>query len=141
MEEHTLVVAVLSILLPIQFYVYQHICGIVKAYQYYSTDGFERGPRLPSYNTIDTAYVDGVSVTHGSPRRHVWSYAAAPSEQLYAEYRCPCTPNNPTAGRNVPISLLVNIFTVKVHFLMNIPICLQARQPILHFSCSSPHYI
>lgn len=93
----------ISIHLPIQN-MYQHICGIVKAFQYYSTDGFERtsGPRLPSYKTIDTAYVDGVSVTQGSPRRHVWSYAAAASEQLYADYRCPCTPNNPNNGRNVP---------------------------------------
>ncbi len=27
-------------------------------------------------HTIDQAYVDGLSVTHGSPRQHIWSFAA-----------------------------------------------------------------
>ena len=35
---------------------------------------------------MDHNYVDGVSVTHGSPRQHVWSFAAG----LGGPFRCPC---------------------------------------------------
>ena len=29
-----------------------------------------------------TDYVDGVSITHGSPRTHIWTYAAGASDNL-----------------------------------------------------------
>ena len=69
---------------------YSRICGKITAYQYASTDAFE------SYNigrqvTIDTAYVDGVSVTHGTPRNHIWTFAAGITESNpMSPGVCPC---------------------------------------------------
>ena len=55
---------------------YSTVCGVVEAYQVGSTDAF-RGTSDPA-NTIDSNYVDGVSLTHGtSPRQHIWTFAAA----------------------------------------------------------------
>ena len=41
--------------------------------------------------TIDGAYVSGVSLTHGSPRRHIWTFAAGASEAhpTWVDV-CPC---------------------------------------------------
>ena len=68
------------------------VCGKVIGYQYYTTDGYR-----PSLDTpgINQTYVDGVSITHGSPRQHVWTFVAAHDEvvnsQLPFEYTaCPC---------------------------------------------------
>ena len=54
---------------------YEHICGQAKAYQKGQTDAFnaQRNAIKPS---IDSSYVDGVSITIGSPHKHVWTYAA-----------------------------------------------------------------
>ena len=49
---------------------YSQVCGRVIGYQYCTTDGF--GGFIE--NDIETFYVDGVSITHGSPRQHVWSF-------------------------------------------------------------------
>ena len=34
-----------------------------------------------SGKTINDAYIDGISITHGSPWRHLWSFAASNYEQ------------------------------------------------------------
>ena len=59
---------------------YSRVCGRIKAYQYYSPNAFD-----PFYNnkafTIDSTYVDGVSLTHGrNPRKHIWTFANAADE-------------------------------------------------------------
>ena len=55
--------------------------------------------------TIDDGYVDGISLTHGeSPRKHIWTFAAALHEVLTSNQSslCPCTNiNNPTTI-NIP---------------------------------------
>ena len=53
---------------PVQ---YTQVCGRVRGYQKGSTDAFY-GPQGPS---IDGPYVDGVSITRGSPRQHIWTFA------------------------------------------------------------------
>ena len=60
--------------------------------EYFTADGFGQhaGPQ-----TIEGPYVDGVSLTHGSPgaRQHIWSFAAGYFETLnphYPTYSCPC---------------------------------------------------
>ena len=52
------------------------------SYQVGSTDSFGDSDRGDSHrsNDIDTNYLDGVSLTHGSPRQHIWSFAAAHNE-------------------------------------------------------------
>ena len=69
---------------------YSKVCGKVRGYQnvvpvafypYYS--GSER--------TIDSIYTDGISITQGSPRQHLWTYVAGVSETNYGDvYACPC---------------------------------------------------
>ena len=66
---------------------YRKVCGKVIGYQYHQPNGF--GPsRFTS--GISQTYVDGVSITNGSPRQHVWTFAAAHSEISLDRYMCPC---------------------------------------------------
>ena len=64
-------------------------------YQFGSADGFYNYHKL-GQTSIKDYYVDGVSLTYGQPRRHIWTYAAAlqsfPSTVAY--YTCPCFSNN-----------------------------------------------
>ena len=45
---------------------YEHICGQAKAYQKGNPNAFQANN--PS---VDSPYVDGISITIGSPRNHV----------------------------------------------------------------------
>ena len=67
---------------------YTRVCGRIIAYQDRSTDAF--GQHLGDVTTIDGAYVDGVSLTHGSPRQHIWTFAAGLSEFQNIDDSCPC---------------------------------------------------
>ena len=78
-----------SVTLPVTGGQYHKVCGRIKAYQYKSTLAFY------SYHngyaqTIDTAYVDGVSLTHGNPRKHIWTFASGVSEGYASVSICPC---------------------------------------------------
>ena len=65
---------------------YDNICGQAKAYQKGSTDAFR-----PTVQSIDGIYVDGISITLGSPRKHVWTYAVGLSDDYnYPKWNCPC---------------------------------------------------
>ena len=54
--------------------------------------------------SIDSYYVDGLSVTHGSPRNHIRTFAA----RLNNESSCPCT--YPYAGPPAPPFVGENFF-------------------------------
>ena len=58
---------------------YNSICGKLRGYQKGSPDAFYVQP-------IDKPYLDGISITIGNPRKHVWSYAAGHTYNSY----CPC---------------------------------------------------
>ena len=50
-------------------------------------DAFQSGP----HGTLDGYYVDGISITSGSPRKHVWTFAIGLSiDYNYPAYNCPC---------------------------------------------------
>ena len=71
---------------------YRQVCGRVRGYQFGSPDAFERWVNCSAPCTIDKPYVDGVSITHGaSPRKHIWTYAAAIYENTTHTTTCPCT--------------------------------------------------
>ena len=55
---------------------YTHVCGRARGYRFHTTDGFRR---YGGGTRIDDTYVDGLSITRGSPRKHIWSYAAGVS--------------------------------------------------------------
>ena len=65
---------------------YSRICGRVIGYQIGSPDAFASSQGM----TIDQAYMDGISITRGVPRKHVWSYVAGMNEQgLCPSATCP----------------------------------------------------
>ena len=67
---------------------YTKVCGRAIGYQYGHTDAFAGDPR-----NIDEIYVDGLSITYGSPRQHLWTYAAGVREgpSTYTSSNCPCS--------------------------------------------------
>ena len=62
---------------------YNEVCGKVIGYEFSTPDG--------AYNyygfSINGPYIDGISLTYGSPRRHIWSFMAGLT-------KCDCTNNN-----------------------------------------------
>uniref|UniRef100_A0A1X7V0B7 Fibrinogen C-terminal domain-containing protein n=1 Tax=Amphimedon queenslandica TaxID=400682 RepID=A0A1X7V0B7_AMPQE len=73
---------------------YSQICGRVEGYAKNTPDAFYNSD--PQHNNIDSFYVDGVSITHGSPRQHVWTFAAlgATAITLGGKFNCPCSPGS-----------------------------------------------
>ena len=71
---------------------YSKVCGRVRGYHYGHLDTFNSG-----YN-ISAFYVDGISITQGQPRKHLWTYAVGHSEQSGGA--CPCNGNGP--GASIP---------------------------------------
>jgi len=67
---------------------YGEVRGFVSGYQWASTDAFSSS-RETDIN-IDEAYVDGVSITTGTTRQHLWTYAAALTNEVGGGNNCPC---------------------------------------------------
>ena len=78
-----------SVTFPTHGVPYTKVCGRVRAYQYWGTHGF-LGYYFGQFRLSD-AYVSGLSVTHGSPRNHIWTFAAGLSKN-YSDpsFNCPC---------------------------------------------------
>ena len=71
---------------------YTKVCGKVRGYQHGDTTAFHLY-YYGTQRTIDSIYTAGISITQGSPRQHLWTYAAGLSESRnnYNAYRaCPC---------------------------------------------------
>ena len=58
---------------------YSQVCGKVIGYQFGSPDG----------SNNDGIYIDGISITHGNPRSHIWSFICGTHES-HASSNCPC---------------------------------------------------
>ena len=79
-----------SVFFPVSGGDYTSVCGSIRAYQYNRTDAFE-AYHDRNVTTIEGAYVSGVSLTHGSPRQHIWTFAAGSSEDRPTrDDACPC---------------------------------------------------
>ena len=78
---------------------YTKVCGRVIGYQVGHPDAFH------SSVSINEAYVEGVSITHGSPRSHIWTLAADYSE--IGNNVCPCDNNS---IRNPPLFVGSNYY-------------------------------
>ena len=86
---------------------YSRVCGRAIGYQYGDPDAFSQ---RESDVTVDQNYVDGLSITYGSPRKHLWTFAAAVREgdsmPIYSTiHHCPCSvrpgaPPPPFVGNN-----------------------------------------
>ena len=80
---------------------YTNVCGRVRGYQDTSSDAFYTGT-----DSIDSYYIDGISITRGSPRTHLWSYAAG---------SCPCETSDPP-NRSVAPSFVGEDFYCETGF-------------------------
>ena len=70
---------------------YTQVCGKVRGYQVNSPDAF----RTKS-NGINRGYVDGVSITHGNPRQHIFTFACGNDASLTNQ--CPCNRGSKVKG-------------------------------------------
>ena len=79
-----------SVFFPVIGGNYTSVCGSIRAYQCDIVDAFE-AYHDGHVTTIEEAYVAGVSLTHGKPRQHIWTFAAGASEaQPTWNDVCPC---------------------------------------------------
>ena len=89
---------------------YSKVCGKMLGYQKGTTNGFYPSAYAhgkvngykptTSSRSLDGVYVDGISITSGNPRKHVWTYAVGWSDDAnYPQFNCPCAkypgPNPP----------------------------------------------
>ena len=79
---------------------YSKVCGRVIGIQVASPDAFYHGRG----SGINEDYMDGVSITRGSPRHHIWSYACSVSENTRPPSRhesvaCPCNSSSESGAQ------------------------------------------
>ena len=74
---------------------YSQVCGKVIGYQVGHPDA--AGERANSIkNNINTYYVDGVSLTHGNPREHIWTLMSGARDRNTGGNKCPCGSTEPS---------------------------------------------
>ena len=87
---------------------YGQVCGRIIGYEISTPDAFTGAGGL-----IDSYYLDGVSLTYGSPRQHIWSFAAGHDEgnsrPSHPYDRCPCVAGS-TNGNRIPSFVGQNYF-------------------------------
>ena len=73
---------------------YRKVCGRITGYQVGTTNAFHAYYHYSNVITINSTYVDGISLTHGNPRQHIWTFAAAldRNDNVTGERssHCPC---------------------------------------------------
>jgi hypothetical protein len=91
---------------PTQGIQYSQVCGRIIGYQVGHPAAF-----INSWGyTIDERYVDGVSLTYGSPRQHIWTFANALDEEGVGndDSRCSCT--DPSRPNTTPSFVGIDYF-------------------------------
>ena len=86
-----------SIQFPSNDISYSQLCGRVVGYQYNSPDAVNSRS-----GNLNGEYVDGVCITRGSPRQHVWTLMAGVSELVSPLDACPCS-----AGSTVQVESFI----------------------------------
>ena len=64
---------------------YSNVCAYARGYQYYTMDAFWQSPIR---TIINDAYIDGLSITHGNRRKHLWTLAVGNTELSSLHVRC-----------------------------------------------------
>ena len=97
-----------SVTFPTHGVPYTKVCGRARGYQFYATIAFH-SYHYYDQTTLNSSYVSGLSVTYGSPRSHIWTFAAGVSKDYnYVHDNCPCTSPHPSV--TVPPFVGENIF-------------------------------
>ena len=86
---------------------YDQVCGRIIGYQLGTPDAFRGGDGGLS-QSIDSYYMDGISVTSHSPRQHIWSFVAE-IDEMNPSFACPCV-NGSTTGSRIPSFVGQNYF-------------------------------
>ena len=77
---------------------YTKVCGRARGYQYRSPDGFRKFIPFEGYPNVE-----GLIITHGTPRNHIWSFAAGLSKDFnYYNYALNCPCSSPYPGQPAP---------------------------------------
>ena len=99
-----------SVTIPTNGVHYSKVCGRIKAYQFGTTDAFKASAE--GYPNLNEPYVDGISLTHGTPRVHIWSFASAFDErgQTAPKSLCPCIKPTNTKAVSPPHFVGNNFF-------------------------------
>ena len=79
---------------------YSKVCGRAIGYQYGDPGAFTLYQRQRA-NSPDDNYVDGVSITYGMPRTHIWTYTGSISEANLFNHTANCPCSSPAATTNV----------------------------------------
>ena len=67
---------------------YSRVCGRIIGYQFGKTNDFLG---YHSHQTsINSYFLDGIVLTYGSPRCHIWSFAGAYTQYRSDTHGCPC---------------------------------------------------
>ena len=75
---------------------YSQVCGKVTAYQYRAPDAVANSDNR--INDLNSYYLDGISITRGSPRQHIWSLIVGLQEDTVDRFSwayCPCATGSP----------------------------------------------
>ena len=73
---------------------YSQVCGKVIGYQV----GWPDGAHFSNNKSIDSNYADGILLTHGNPRSHIWTFIVGAQENNQWSF-CPCASKD---SRNPP---------------------------------------
>ena len=96
-----------SVTFPTHGVPYTKVCGRARGYQYQFTEAFH--PYSGHGQSLEGQYVEGLSVTRGSPRNHIWSFASGQSKDYnYPITNCPCA--SPYPGPASPPFVGENFF-------------------------------
>ena len=81
---------------------YNKVCGRIVAYQIGTPAAFHEN--LLGRVGLESFYLEGISITYGNPRQHIWSFAATPGESYTTSSSdpslCPCS--NPAVTYSTP---------------------------------------
>ena len=80
---------------------YTHVCGRVIGYQDRTPNGFYPFQVAPSLG-IDDLYVEGIVLTHGNPRAHIWTFVGALDEETGHLSACECSNDLMSTAPNIP---------------------------------------
>ena len=83
---------------------YNQVCGRIISYMIGHPDAFRSAG-----SSIDGVYAEGVCLTRGFPRQHVWTFAAGIDEQIGRSNTCPCV-NGSANGARIPSFVGQNYF-------------------------------
>ena len=75
---------------------YKSVCGRARGYQKGDVWGFW-GSTTTQGGSIEGSYVDGLSITQGSEKHHIWTYAVGHYDHTSVSWGCPCSPHKATA--------------------------------------------